>query len=71
MPLPNQFLVRVSDTAMAVAFYRELFGAEATMLSDRYAIFELGDGVVLALWSEKAGEPVSYTHLTLPTKRIV
>lgn len=56
MPLPNQFLVRVSDTAMAVAFYRELFGAEATMLSDRYAIFELGDGVVLALWSEKASE---------------
>ncbi|WJJ14315.1 VOC family protein (plasmid) [Prescottella equi] len=53
MRLPNQFLVYVSDVASAAAFYGELFGMQAQMLSHRYAIFDLGGGVVLALWGGK------------------
>ncbi|OYD60793.1 VOC family protein [Rhodococcus sp. OK302] len=53
MRLPNQFLIYVSDAASAAAFYGELFGIQAQMLSHRYATFELG-GVVLALWGGKA-----------------
>ncbi|NKS55514.1 glyoxalase [Rhodococcus hoagii] len=37
MRLPNQFLVYVSDVASAAAFYGELFGMQAQMLSHRYA----------------------------------
>ncbi|MDH6284669.1 VOC family protein [Prescottella agglutinans] len=54
MRLPNQFLVYVSDAASAAAFYGELFGMQAEMLSSRYAVFDLGGGVVLALWGGKA-----------------
>ncbi|MGF7123276.1 VOC family protein [Rhodococcus sp. TAF43] len=53
MRLPNQFLIYVSDTASSAAFYGELFGMQAQMLSHRYAIFDLGGGVVLALWGGK------------------
>jgi len=49
--LPNQFLVSVADTSMAAAFYGELLGVPAEILSPRYATFELTGGVVLALWS--------------------
>lgn len=53
MRLPNQFLIYVSDTASSAAFYSELFGMQAQMLSHRYAIFDLGCGIVLALWGRK------------------
>ncbi|MGW0021720.1 VOC family protein [Rhodococcus sp. NPDC003382] len=53
MRLPNQFLVYVSDAASAATFYGELFGMQAEMLSSRYAIFDLGGGVVLALWGRR------------------
>ena len=49
--LPNQFLVDVADTSMAAAFYGELLGTPAEILSPRYATFTLPGGVVLALWS--------------------
>ncbi|WP_257230627.1 hypothetical protein [Rhodococcus qingshengii] len=54
MRLPNQFLIYVSDAASAAAFYGELFDAKPEVLSPRYMTFDLGGGVVLALWSGKS-----------------
>ncbi|MBT2265715.1 VOC family protein [Rhodococcus erythropolis] len=54
MRLPNQFLIYVSDAASAAAFYGELFDATPEVLSPRYMTFDLGGGVVLALWSGKS-----------------
>ncbi|WP_424805495.1 VOC family protein [Rhodococcus sp. 27YEA15] len=49
-------MVYVRDAASSAAFYGELFGAEPEILSSRYMTFDLGGGVVLALWSGKSRE---------------
>ncbi|MCV2395191.1 VOC family protein [Actinotalea sp. M2MS4P-6] len=58
MPVPNLFLVYVTDVERAARFYRELFDIEPIMTTPRYVPFEIAPGVVFALWSGR-GEAVA------------
>ena len=49
------------------AFFSLSYGVLATLLGLVFAIIPVGIVVPIFLWLD----PVSYTHLTLPTKRIV
>lgn len=51
MPAPNLFLIGVSDAASATTFYSDLFEIEPTFVSPRYVAFEVGPGVLFALWT--------------------
>ena len=48
-----------------------LENAELEILGERFGRRDLGAGQFRAVPAEVREEPVSYTHLTLPTKRIV
>lgn len=51
MPVPNQFIVYVSDAPAAARFYGDLFDLKPVFESPGFIAFELASGVQLALWS--------------------
>jgi predicted enzyme related to lactoylglutathione lyase len=54
MPAPNLFLVYVTDIERSTAFYSDLFGIEPAMVTPRYVPYDVGGGVLFALWSGRA-----------------
>ncbi len=54
MPVPNLFIVYVSDLARAQAFYSDLFEMAPRFASPRFVEFEVAPGVGLALWTGHA-----------------
>jgi catechol 2,3-dioxygenase-like lactoylglutathione lyase family enzyme len=66
VPLRFHISLNVSDLAAAVAFYRVLFGMEATKCHDDYAKFDLHDPpVVFSLAPHAPGSGGSLSHLSL------
>ena len=69
----------VEDLERSLRFYRDGLGFPTQgIVGTEYehgavAFFDLQKGLKLAIWprTSLAHEAVSYTHLTLPTKRIV
>ena len=52
----------VADASDAVSFANDVFGAETVYADRDFTVFKLGE----IKWMVRA-DPVSYTHLTLPT----
>ncbi|MCD0442261.1 VOC family protein [Glycomyces sp. A-F 0318] len=51
MPVPNQFIVYVSDAPAAARFYGDLFDMKPVFETPAFIAFDLAPGVQLALWS--------------------
>lgn len=64
MPAPNLFLIYVSDTDTATAFYSDLFEIEPTFTSPRYVAFEVAPGILFALWTGRNEHAVPNTPRT-------
>jgi catechol 2,3-dioxygenase-like lactoylglutathione lyase family enzyme len=56
MPVPNLFLVYVTDVDRSVAFYVDLFEIEPLKRTPRYVPFEVAPGVLFALWSGRSDQ---------------
>jgi catechol 2,3-dioxygenase-like lactoylglutathione lyase family enzyme len=54
VPMPNLFLIYVTDIERSTASYRELFDVRPKMLTPRYVPFEIGPGVLFALWNGRS-----------------
>jgi catechol 2,3-dioxygenase-like lactoylglutathione lyase family enzyme len=54
MPTPNLFLIYVTDIERSTEFYSSLFEMEPQMRTPRYVPFDVGGGVLFALWTGKA-----------------
>ena len=60
---------KTTTTAKLASYYKQLDQNVMIIAADTYRAAAVEQ---LRVWSERAGtRPVSYTHLTLPTKRIV
>lgn len=69
MPTPNLFIVYVTDIDRAVAFYSNLFDMQPVVRTPRYVPFDLGNGILFALWNAYAdkltGNPVRTSEVGL------
>jgi hypothetical protein len=54
VPMPNLFLIYVTGIERSTASYRELFDVRPKMLTPRYVPFEVGPGVLFALWNGRS-----------------
>lgn len=56
---PNFFILYVDSPAASAAFYADLLGHPAVEASPTFALFALGSGVMLGLWSKHTVEPAA------------
>jgi len=56
---PNFILLYVDNPPASAAFYAELLGRAAVESSATFALFALGSGVMLGLWSKHTVEPAA------------
>ncbi|MGA8138799.1 MULTISPECIES: VOC family protein [Pseudomonas] len=54
---PNFFILYVDSPEASARFYADLFGSAAIEASATFAMFALGSGVMLGLWSKHTVEP--------------
>jgi catechol 2,3-dioxygenase-like lactoylglutathione lyase family enzyme len=59
MPDPNFVLLYVESPAASAAFYADLLGKAPVESSPTFAMFALGSGVMLGLWSRRTVEPAA------------
>jgi len=59
MPIPNLFILYVSDPLSSAPFYETLFGRAPTAAFPTYVAFSFGNGMTVALWSASARDFVS------------
>ncbi len=59
MTMPNMTLLYVDNPEKSAAFYRRLLGQAPVELSPTFALFVLGNGFKLAMWSKHAVEPAA------------
>ena len=59
---PNFILLYVNDPTASAAFYTELLGRPPVEASPTFAMFALGSGVMLGLWSKHTVEPAAPAH---------
>lgn len=51
MAAPNLFLTYVTEVQRSTKFYSDLFDIEPAFTSPRYVAFEVGSGVLFAIWT--------------------
>lgn len=51
MPLPNMFIVHVTDAPASARFYGDLFAMKPCFETPAFIAFDLAGGVQLAVWS--------------------
>ena len=56
---PNFFILYVDSPAASATFYADLLGHAAIEASPTFALFALGSGVMLGLWSKHTVEPAA------------
>ena len=56
MPVPNMFILYVSDAPESARFYSELFGMRPSFEDPGFVAFDLAGGVQLALWGGASGD---------------
>ncbi|MGW0182676.1 VOC family protein [Nocardia sp. NPDC003345] len=71
MPVPNMFIVYVTDPPAAARFYGDLFEMSPVFENPGFFAFDLGGGIQLALWRSPAADlattpRTSEVCLTLP-----
>lgn len=54
---PNFLLLYVADPAASAAFYADLLGFQPVEASPTFAMFALGNGMMLGLWARETVEP--------------
>ena len=59
IPDPSYILLYVESAAASAAFYGDLFGRPPVESSPGFALFVLGSGVKLGLWTRHTVEPVA------------
>jgi predicted enzyme related to lactoylglutathione lyase len=57
MPDPNFVLLYVDNPPSSAMFYADLLGKQPVESSPTFAMFALGSGVMLGLWSRETVEP--------------
>jgi predicted enzyme related to lactoylglutathione lyase len=57
MPDPNFVLLYVDNPPSSAMFYADLLGKQPVESSPTFAMFALGSGVMLRLWSRETVEP--------------
>ncbi|MET9292126.1 VOC family protein [Streptomyces sp. NPDC003077] len=53
MPIPNMFIVYVSDAPTSARFYSDLFGMRPSFETPAFIAFDLAGGIQLALWKPR------------------
>jgi catechol 2,3-dioxygenase-like lactoylglutathione lyase family enzyme len=56
---PNLIILYVENAAASAAFYRELLGRAPVESSPNFAMFPLGSGMMLGLWSRADVKPAA------------
>ncbi|WP_370673492.1 VOC family protein [Pleomorphomonas sp. PLEO] len=56
---PTYYLLHVADPAKSAGFYTELFGRPPVETSPTFALFVLGGGIKVGLWSKATVEPAT------------